>query len=329
MPNESVDRRVLLGALGGVAGAAALSRLAHAGPLDPPVGPVSPTGHTMQELWSRIARTGAGVAEPRIPIQSLPSSAAALHVISQPGSYYLTADLQGVAGKHGIEVASDDVEIDLSGFAIRGAAGSLSGINAAASRENLAVRRGTITGWDQHGINGNSVSFCTVEGVVASHNAGNGVRVAGSGIIRHSKARNNGTGLSLGNNSWCVECLCSSCGVGIHAQDFSTVRSCTLQGNGTGVDSNRFCSVERCSFGGGGVGLKMTDEATAIGNTFVYTGTAIQVSGSGCFIIQNTSRSSAYSMGSGNTYGPIVSVAGIGALGSASDQNHPWANFIH
>jgi len=61
--------------------------------------------------------------EARTPISSLP------YTITQPGSYYLTADLQGVAGQDGIYVPVDNVTIDLNGFALIGVAGSYSGIH--------------------------------------------------------------------------------------------------------------------------------------------------------------------------------------------------------
>ena len=69
----------------------AIARVVAGGPLDPPAPPAGTDG----------------VKLPGTPISSLPYS------ISAPGHYYVTRDLTGVSGQHGIEVNSNDVSIDL------------------------------------------------------------------------------------------------------------------------------------------------------------------------------------------------------------------------
>src|SRR5262245_43481489 len=83
-----------------VAGAA---WLAYAGPLDPPPGPITPTHKTLTEV------------EPRVIVNSTntPGDADSLYKITLPGSYYLAGNITGVAGKHGIEIASSGVTLDL------------------------------------------------------------------------------------------------------------------------------------------------------------------------------------------------------------------------
>src|SRR3954469_21762838 len=56
--------------------------------------------------------------EPRTPISSLPL------VITNSGSYYLTANLTGIVGTNGITITADNVTIDLNGFALNGVPGS-------------------------------------------------------------------------------------------------------------------------------------------------------------------------------------------------------------
>ncbi|MCX5690188.1 MAG: hypothetical protein NTV94_10475, partial [Planctomycetota bacterium] len=112
-----LDRRVLLGAAG-VLGAAAMARVAAAGPVDPPAGPVAPT---------------AG-PEPRTPIdaRNTPGDSTCKFKITSPGSYFLSGDLVGASGKHGICIAlttPGPVHIDLRGFSLRGVAGALNGID--------------------------------------------------------------------------------------------------------------------------------------------------------------------------------------------------------
>ena len=87
--------------------------------------------------------------EPRRPISSVP------FIINQPGSYYLTTNLVGVAGQNGISINSDCVTIDMMGFELRGVAGSLSGILLNAG-VRVYIYNGCIRNWGQDGINGNA-----------------------------------------------------------------------------------------------------------------------------------------------------------------------------
>ena len=97
--------------------------------------PPGPPGPTMKSL---------GQIEPRTPIAALPFT------IANPGSYYLTGNLTGVAGTNGITVASGDVTLDLNGFALLGVSNSMSGIQVASASSactNVAIRNGTVRGW--------------------------------------------------------------------------------------------------------------------------------------------------------------------------------------
>src|SRR5262245_16199985 len=80
--------------------------LSPVGDLAPPAGPVAPTMKPLSHV------------EPRTPITTAttPGDSDALFVISTPGSYYLTGNVAGALGKHGIEVTAPNVTIDLSGF---------------------------------------------------------------------------------------------------------------------------------------------------------------------------------------------------------------------
>ena len=57
----------------------------------------------------------------RTPIYELPLT------IDEPGSYFLSRDVTGVAGQNGIIINASDVTIDLNGFALIGVPGSLRG----------------------------------------------------------------------------------------------------------------------------------------------------------------------------------------------------------
>ena len=79
-----------------------------------------------------------------------PGDASNQFVISASGSYYLTGNLNGVAGKNGISVQASDVTIDLNGFVMQGGPStSLIGIKVAGSPQNLVIRNGTLRAWGQ------------------------------------------------------------------------------------------------------------------------------------------------------------------------------------
>src|SRR5678809_1013800 len=86
------------------------------GSLTPPGAP-APTMKTLDQL------------QPRIPVNATttPGDATSVFKITQPGSYYLTGNIAGVAGKHGIYVTTGNVTLDLMGFDLVGVAGSLDG----------------------------------------------------------------------------------------------------------------------------------------------------------------------------------------------------------
>ena len=79
------------------------------GKLEPPGAP-APMFRTLEEV------------QPRRPIgtSATPGSTNALFVISQPGSYYLTTNITGVAGKDGIWITASGVTLDLMGFELAG-----------------------------------------------------------------------------------------------------------------------------------------------------------------------------------------------------------------
>ncbi len=104
------------------------SATALAGPLNPPDGPIESTGRPLDRI------------EPRVCINDLPGSPIATHVITAPGQYFFSADVQGEPGKHGILIESPgDVSIDLNGFALRGAPDSESGVRYGGGGGRVAI----------------------------------------------------------------------------------------------------------------------------------------------------------------------------------------------
>lgn len=223
-----------------------------AGDLDPPVGPVMPTMKNLQQV------------EPRTPIETLPGDDDASHVISQPGSYYLTGNLVGANGKHGIQVLASDVTIDLNGFTLQGVPGSLDGINGPGFEgpflRNLVVRNGTIFSWSGNGISAPAINQVNIEAVVARGNTGNGLRTGGAGVIVRCIARENGSRGILLSNSGGIATECTALGNGSDGflvGDGGSVINCQSSYNvGSGIATFnshhliRGCLIERNSQNG-------------------------------------------------------------------------------
>src|SRR6185503_1887400 len=118
------------------------------GSLTPPGAP-APTMRTLDQI------------EPRIPINAAntPGDADSLFRITQPGSYFFTGNITGVAGKHGIEVAASNVTIDMRGFEMAGVPGSLAGFDlnndAVGGLLGIVIFDGSIRNWGNDGILGN------------------------------------------------------------------------------------------------------------------------------------------------------------------------------
>lgn len=378
-----------------VAGVGAVGLLAMAGPLNPPAGPVSPTYKTLAEV------------EPRTPVQALPGSATAVYVISQPGSYYLTGNITGQVGKHGLLITADRVTIDLNGFALTGVPGSLDGVRASGGRAEVVVKDGTVRNWGGRGINFSRndnqddwADRTRIEGVVAANNGGSGIAVWHDALVMQCTASSNGqqgvtgeervvvsectasfnagTGITVfvgGNIARCVakgnsegigcayagqvaDCSAYDNGAGIVVYAGCLVSNCSANGNGTVDIAANFddCVIQGCEAGRGGIrmgsrcrvaGNRLTGQGNGAGirthqptrendctvedNTVIGFAVGIQIEGQNNFIARNKCRGNAtnYAIGAGNSYGPIVNVAGVGDISTVPNANHPWANFSY
>ncbi|MEM0982714.1 MAG: right-handed parallel beta-helix repeat-containing protein [Planctomycetota bacterium] len=200
--------------------ASVLAGLALAGPLTPPPGAVAPTGKTTDEIEPRIA----------INAQNTPGDSGSVFRITQPGSYYLTGNVTGVAGRDGIEVVAEDVTIDLGGFSLIGVPGSLNGILAnSGSVDGLRVRNGIVSNWGNLGIFATTADSAHVEGITARANGSNGITLGSVSVVRNCIADANG-------------------GIGIRLQDGGRVVDCTASRNGTfGISANFASVISGCS----------------------------------------------------------------------------------
>lgn len=249
----------------------------YAGPLDPPVGPISSTYKTLIEVEPRIAMSAT----------TTPGNSTSVFRITQPGSYYLTGNVTGVANKHGIDIASSGVTVDLNGFEVIGngaASGAFDGIHTSISTKNVTVRNGHVRNWGDDGVelvNFTNSAGARVEYVQSTGNGGTGISCGTSnGQVFHCMASENGsTGITatrlisqcsavdnigvglavgqggqvLGSTSFTNESDGISVGFGCN------VANCTSDNNaGDGIEASNGSTISNCSFfanGGSGINI--------------------------------------------------------------------------
>jgi parallel beta-helix repeat protein len=220
----------------------ALAGAALAGPLNPPAGPVTSTYKTLTEV------------EPRTPISSLPFT------ITQPGSYYLTANLTGTSGQNGINVNTSGVTIDLGGFTLTGVPGSLNGISIP-SGSTTVVRNGSVAAWGANGVLSYYRPGCRIENITASGNGAVGIYAGSRTTVSGCVAESNGIGgISVNFDSVVSGCIGSgsTAGSGIEAYHGCTITGCSASNNsGPGLHVSDACTIVNCtarSNGGSGIG---------------------------------------------------------------------------
>ena len=275
---------MLLAGLGlvGVAAASAAS----AGSLNPPAGPVLPTGKTTDEI------------EPRVDVQSLAGDATAQHLISQPGSYYLTGNIGGVAGQAAIAIDADNVTLDLGGFALLGVAGATRGVEIRNTRSQYVVRNGSIRTFDNGGVQ-------TVNG--------------SSGNVRIERLTVNGiaNGPGIDIAAFCVR-VCDCEVTAISGVGGSRGQGINLPVNGTFSSQVESCVVRGCSVRGISAGMVVSCTVEATGNTGIF-GNEI----SNCYVILLNGTGTVFGIqGShvSNCFVANLASSGVGATGiSAAD----------
>jgi parallel beta-helix repeat protein len=306
-----------------------------AGPLNPPAGAVSPTYKTLTEVEPRTAISDANT----------PGDADSRFLINQSGSYYLTGNVNGVSGKHGIEITASNVTLDLAGFSLLGVTGALDGVHVTGSgRHAIVVRNGTASNWPGDGFDwGNSFSY-EATNLHAHDNVGIGILGAYNGHIRHCAARSNGShGIWGGDPSVIDSCVAVfNGGAGIRAPfGESTITNCSAEVNtGPGIEVSDGCVVSgnQCSRNSAS-GILVTAGGNRIeANNITSNNTGLRVTSGGNLILRNSVSGAlpAYDIVTGNRYGPILNltaggtaaVSGPAAPGTLTSSD-PWANFTY
>ncbi|MCC6428928.1 MAG: right-handed parallel beta-helix repeat-containing protein [Phycisphaerales bacterium] len=247
---------------------AAAAIFSHAGPLDPPAGPVAPSYKTLTEVEPRTAINAANT----------PGDADSLYRISKSGSYYLTGNITGVAGKCGIEIAASGVTLDLCGFEMLGTVGmgAFDGITVTPSDGvSIVIRNGSIRRWGDCGIefiynSGHPPTSSAIENLSIGANVRYGVYLEWYSSATNCRFFDNGSdGILTSAACTITSCIATgNAGDGISVNTGCVVNDCTARTNtGTGFNlglgctlinstaannldgaSGQGCTIQNCSF---------------------------------------------------------------------------------
>ncbi len=302
-------RRAMLAGIGGLAAGALLTGRAQAGPLDPPPGPIAPTGKPLTEVEPRVA----------INATNTPGDATSRFRITQPGSYYLTGNITGLVGQHGISVAASGVTIDLNGFLLRGLGslhGNFDGINTEGIQSRITVRNGHLASMGRAGMNlpthslvqDISVQFCLGTGItvgassqlhncLVAENSAWGIVVADSCVVRACNAAENVVdGINASTNCVIEACTASGNGQeGICADSGSIVNGCCALGNaGSGILVQASSAIQCAAWNNDADGIRAELQSTvkdcrAGANSAFGIRTSFGGAVSGCAASENSS----------------------------------------
>lgn len=228
-----------------------------AGPISPPVGPIDST-----------PRFG-----PRVEINatSTPGDADSHFRISEPGSYYLGANVKIPDGLVGIEIASSNVYIDLNGFNISSVSfrGSPIAIGVEvdpdpSQHENVVIQNGTISNCDTaiDGIRfepGESgiLTACRVEGISVS-DCTFGLDMFGFSHVSACVIRVDGVGITISAGSVRDTSVSTfAAGFGVSAE-FSSLSNVSARTGDVGFKLVS-CSASNCAVLLGATGFDATD----------------------------------------------------------------------
>lgn len=245
--------------------------LLFAGPLTPPVGPVASTYKTLQEVEPRIAINATNTPGDN-------DASPSLFKITQPGSYYLTGNITGVVGRHGIEIVASGVTIDLCGFDFAGvpAMGLVDGITVTVNGlTNIAVVNGSVRNWGDEGVDLGLFGAvgCRVEKVLASGNAGLGISLSTNSVVESCTVTDNvGNGISVGHGSTVRGCTAHlNDGTGIAGIGSATIADCSAYNNATGFNVGLGSTVIGCSARDNTADGFVVSSASVVSNCSAYS----------------------------------------------------------
>ena len=190
--------------------------------------------------------------EPRIDVATLPGNFATEHVITSPGSYYLSGNVHP-NNDNGVRIEASNVTLDLNGFEIAPSAGNpTSGLTVDSGLRNVTVRNGTIRGFGYGVVNNSNVRSVLLENLLIADTTIGGIVADDSWTIRNCRIEGgsgNQGGLNAGSSAIVEYCAVmnwqgsSSFAVGFN----SVVQSCVVQGGEDGISAGAGSIVRDCS----------------------------------------------------------------------------------
>lgn len=283
-----------------------------AGPLSPPAGPIAPTYKTLSEVEPRIAVNDANT----------PGSAFCAYRISQPGSYYLTGNIAGIAGKDVIIISADHVTLDLNGFTVSGGNRGIL-VSTAGTLHHIAVVNGHVKGCAAAGV-----AFLGTEGglireVCVDAVAGTGIIAGARGTVRGCAVNACTPGIDAGLGTLCVDCTAQGCpsasfqcisdcvfdrcmanygsGAGFSGLNRNVIRDCAVDSAaGAGITVENDCLIERCRVGQCSDNAIVVTDGSTVRDCEVSRNVADGISaGSRCSILSNSVHDNALSVPTG------------------------------
>ena len=254
------------------------------GSLTPPGAP----GPTMKTLDQVEARTIVNAA-------NTPGDATHQFIITTAGSYYLTGNITGVSGKHGITINSDNVTLDLNGFALLGVSNSLSAILVTDAHRNLRIRNGAIKGWS-FGINSPGAMNSQFEHLRVSQNVTGILCGDGNVLSEVSTEANTGSLPALKTGAGCLLTSCFAASNnnsdGIATGAACTITASTAIANVIGFNTASGCTIIGCTVSfNTGIGIFPGNACTIKDCTAVLNGTGIDAGGQSDSLIINCAAS--------------------------------------
>ncbi len=215
-------------------------------------GPLAPSGPPASTSSVRL---------PGTPIDPPSSPASYPIVISAPGHYYLTGNLNPPASTRALTINSSDVSLDLGGFTVTGSgSGPVAGILVFGVQTRVRITNGTVKGFPGNGISAVGITHVVIEDVTVSGTA-IGIQVGSYSVVRNcSASENTEYGMLIsGSFSTIDNCMVESNGyLGVSLQS----------GSGHVVKNSTFRNNDTSGLSEGGISFNQVDGSTVRGNDF-------------------------------------------------------------
>lgn len=329
-----------------------------AGPLNPPAGAIASTAKPLAEVEPRTA----------INAENTPGDADSIYRITQPGSYYLTANITGVPGKHGIEIASSGVTLDLRGFELIGRAemGAFNGVNLdGQSLVSIAVTNGSVRNWGANGVDlsaalssstrvidvradGNTDdgivcgALSTIERCTSNNNGGDGIQTSGGTINGCTAFDNGANGIRSSGACRVFDCFASANGEDGISTFLGSVIDCTVRintGNGILAQGEAHIRGNQCAANGNvgdGANILISGNRCRVeSNNCTGADRGIEVTGQSNIIMGNTCGGNTvnWDIAASNVC-HVIDAANNAAFsgnsgGTAPGTTNPWANITY